>query len=1009
MADYTSKYKGEQIDEAVGKALVGGAGAVTSVNGLTGAVQLDIPDVPDWAMQTKKPTYTASEVGALPSTYTPPNQTAEQVGADPAGTAEDTVGDHNTAVNAHTDIRALIANLKQRLDSLMDCDDTTLDQLSEIVTYIKNNKSIIDSIAIDKLSATDVINNLTSNVANKPLSAAQGVALKKLVDAISVPTKVSQLTNDAGYLTNQSVGDVLATAKESGEFDGVGVANIYQKTTSLTDGGENVYVVELTDGTVSNFKVRNGSKGNAGNGIQLAVLNADYTLTLTFDDGTSYTTPSIRGVEGADGKTPVRGVDYYTDEDKAEFSEYIASELAKRGQLKPEFANSIDDCADESKLYVLPDGYIYAYIATVTEGEKVPDFTNVMKSDGAYVKAGYRYSHSSAMFKACTTDDAIVIPISNGSHTIRVRGAGSGGSYTASFYYGDNNQTFGFVTNDGNITRTVESNGDITITCNISSAITHCVFHVEAGVDPDTLIVTVDQEITYTTTPGSTVYQWASTGHAFVPADYEGRIVANEQNISTLQTETKNLADRLDGLSINAGGSTENIVFSIPAFAPVPQKAPTADGGGIMDVRAIRTDTYYEYMDGLVAKHPNYLYKQYMGKDMTNTYDHYRYIACRSYYHAWVLDNYPKMFGWKNGDTVVYSVSVSPRVGDAMYSTPYIGTVHGTVAVVNCNFDPVKASTRTVGDVEFERYAAADVEPTVVYTTVKREYEGCTVYSSTFASSTTVSSIADGVMTCADGKTYTRYPFEDRRNDKSKPLSIFILSNEHAGCNWGDSSIVSIIVAQFLTDLCENKNIPFLRWLKDNCMITTIPIGNPWGYSEDSIAGYDNGNAVNINRNYDTPGWCLGEYDLGTGHGEYAGSESETQHIMNTIHLCNADVGMSMHGVGHHNETPTQDGYIQMQGNGFDSSIRRPIDEIMTTSYNLGLEGDTTVVNDPYHAGKSPSYIQWAGAVGGLTETVPWNALTGEYFDSVSMEAGYTEMLLFLQCWIKEALQKASE
>lgn len=688
---------------------------------------------------------------------------------------------------------------------------------------------------------------------------------------------------------------------------------------------------------------------------------------------------------------------------------YLGDTFATRQQFKPEFANSIEECTDQSKLYVLPDGYIYAYIATVTEGEKVPDFTNVMKSDGAYVKAGYRYSNSSAMFKACTTDDAIVIPISNGSHTIRVRGAGSGGSYTASFYYGDNNQTFGFVPNDGNVTRTVESNGDITITCNISSAITHCVFHVEAGVDPDTLIVTVDQEITYTTTPGSTVYQLVSTGHAFVPADYEGRIVANEQNISTLQTETKNLADRLDGLSINAGGSTENIVFSIPAFAPVPQKAPTADGGGIMDVRAIRTDTYYEYMDGLVAKHPNYLYKQYMGKDMTNTYDHYRYIACRSYYHAWVLDNYPKMFGWKNGNTVVYSVSVSPRVGDAMYSTPYIGTVHGTVAVVNCNFDPVKASTRTVGGVEFERYAAADVEPTVVYTTVKREYEGCTVYSSTFASSTTVSSIADGVMTCEDGKTYTRYPFEDRRNDKSKPLSIFILSNEHAGCNWGDSSIVSIIVAQFLTDLCENKNIPFLRWLKDNCMITTIPIGNPWGYSEDSIAGYDNGNAVNINRNYDTPGWCLGEYDLGTGHGEYAGSENETQHIMNTIHLCNADVGMSMHGVGHHNETPTQDGYIQMQGNGFDSSIRRPIDEIMTTSYNLGLEGDTTVVNDPYHAGKSPSYIQWAGAVGGLTETVPWNALTGEYFDSVSMEAGYTEMLLFLQCWIKEALQKAAE
>lgn len=44
-------------------------------------------------------------------------------------------------------------------------------------------------------------------------------------------------------------------------------------------------------------------KGNDGNGIASAVLNADYTLTLTFTDGTSYTTSSIRGAKGADGES----------------------------------------------------------------------------------------------------------------------------------------------------------------------------------------------------------------------------------------------------------------------------------------------------------------------------------------------------------------------------------------------------------------------------------------------------------------------------------------------------------------------------------------------------------------------------------------------------------------------------------------------------------------------------------------------------------------------------------
>ena len=45
-----------------------------------------------------------------------------------------------------------------------------------------------------------------------------------------------------------------------------------------------------------------GIKGETGTGIANIVLNADYTLTITMDDGsTSYTTGSIRGAQGAQG------------------------------------------------------------------------------------------------------------------------------------------------------------------------------------------------------------------------------------------------------------------------------------------------------------------------------------------------------------------------------------------------------------------------------------------------------------------------------------------------------------------------------------------------------------------------------------------------------------------------------------------------------------------------------------------------------------------------------------
>ena len=50
-----------------------------------------------------------------------------------------------------------------------------------------------------------------------------------------------------------------------------------------------------------------GEKGETGNGIANTVLNDDYTLTITFTDGTEYKTPSIRGATGAQGQQGEKG------------------------------------------------------------------------------------------------------------------------------------------------------------------------------------------------------------------------------------------------------------------------------------------------------------------------------------------------------------------------------------------------------------------------------------------------------------------------------------------------------------------------------------------------------------------------------------------------------------------------------------------------------------------------------------------------------------------------------
>lgn len=92
---------------------------------------------------------------------------------------------HNTSDSSHNDMRLLISGLTTRLNALADSDDTTLDQLSEIVAYIKKNKSIIDGITTSKVNVSDIIDNLTTSSTDKALSAKQGQILKEMINSLT--------------------------------------------------------------------------------------------------------------------------------------------------------------------------------------------------------------------------------------------------------------------------------------------------------------------------------------------------------------------------------------------------------------------------------------------------------------------------------------------------------------------------------------------------------------------------------------------------------------------------------------------------------------------------------------------------------------------------------------------------------------------------------------------------------------------------------------------------------
>lgn len=112
------------------------------------------------------------------------------------------VSSHNISPISHSDIRDLITGLTTRLNALADSDDTTLDQLSEIVAYIKSNRSLIESVTTNKVNVSDVINNLTSTSVDKPLAANQGKVLKELIDTLT--SSFNAHKNDTTVHTNST-------------------------------------------------------------------------------------------------------------------------------------------------------------------------------------------------------------------------------------------------------------------------------------------------------------------------------------------------------------------------------------------------------------------------------------------------------------------------------------------------------------------------------------------------------------------------------------------------------------------------------------------------------------------------------------------------------------------------------------------------------------------------------------------------------------------------------------
>lgn len=272
-------------------------------------------------------------------------------------------------------------------------------------------------------------------------------------------------------------------------------------------------------------------------------------------------------VNGKDGYTPVRGVDYWTEADKEEFatdiSEEVASQLADKVQLEPEFANSIDECTDETKLYVLPDGYIYAYMTKTVPGGKeevvVPITEGFVDNKRLSVSSG----NESSLTGFVTTPfiDFSAYPI---DAEIRLSGvewaadAGNTTGYSVITYDENKAMLIPLYTYLGehydstvNMKYVAKSATDVIFTLRDTSIVRNFKYVRFCGKGKSANAVV---QVVYTREKeDQVVTDWMNTGHAFIPADYEERIV-------TLENDTSDYGKRINVLEANTS------VNGIPSY-----------------------------------------------------------------------------------------------------------------------------------------------------------------------------------------------------------------------------------------------------------------------------------------------------------------------------------------------------------------------------------------------------------------------------------------------------------
>lgn len=165
---------------------------------------------------------------------------------------------------------------------------------------LANSKAELANTAAQTANAAAVkIDNMTVASSGLPTGSAPTVAISEVSGHKHIAFGIPKGDKGKDFHISFTFASIAEMNAYSGEIELYDYAMIDTGSVEDADTGKLFcYESDSIWHYIGDLSGAQGIKGETGTGIDHVALNADYTLTVYFDDGTSYTTGSIRGATG---------------------------------------------------------------------------------------------------------------------------------------------------------------------------------------------------------------------------------------------------------------------------------------------------------------------------------------------------------------------------------------------------------------------------------------------------------------------------------------------------------------------------------------------------------------------------------------------------------------------------------------------------------------------------------------------------------------------------------------